>query len=254
MDHIAGVVTGAGGDIGAAVSKALAARGAAVLCVDRDEASAARTAEACRQAGSLAEHHVADVSVEGDVAAYADRCRELWGEAAFFFNNAGIEGAEAPLASYPIEAWDRVMAVNLRGVFLGLRAMFPLLRHSFTARIVNTASVAGLIGTPMLAAYGASKHAVIGLTKTAALEFAPHAIAVNALCPGPVESQMMRRIEEGVAPGAAAAAKEQYEQRIAMARYAKLEEVADLATYLLLDCPLYLTGQAVALDGGLTAN
>jgi 3alpha(or 20beta)-hydroxysteroid dehydrogenase len=252
MDRNAGVVTGAGGDIGMAVCAALGARGLAVLCVDRDGALAERAAEACRKAGGVAEVVAVDVATEKGVQQYADRARELWGEAHFFFNNAGVEGAEAPISSYPMEAWDHVLSVNLRGVFLGLKAMFPLLRHSDVARIVNTASVAGLVATPMLSAYGASKHAVIGLTKTAAVEFAPHLIAVNALCPGPVASGMMRRIEAGVAPGDAEAARHRYEQSIPASRYATLGEVADLATYLLVDAPIYMTGQAVALDGGLS--
>jgi NAD(P)-dependent dehydrogenase (short-subunit alcohol dehydrogenase family) len=111
-----------------------------------------------------------------------------------------------------------------------------------------------MIATPMLAAYGASKHAVIGLTKTAAVELAPLGIAVNALCPGPVESAMMRRIEAGVGSGDTAAAHDQYRAMIPQGRYAHVEEVADLAVYLLLDCPTYLTGQAIALDGGLSVT
>lgn len=254
MDRCPGIVTGAGGDIGRAVCEHLAARNAVVLCVDRDEASARRGADASIAAGGKAEWIVADVTSEEQVAAYADRARELWGEVEFFFNNAGIEGAEAPLLSYPVETWDRVMAVNLRGVFLGIKAVAPVLHHADTPRILNTASVAGLIATPMIAAYGASKHAVIGLTKTAAVELAPLGIAVNAICPGPVESGVMSRIEAGVAPGAASAARERYEQTIPMSRYASLNEVAMLATYLLLDSPMYLTGQAIALDGGLVVT
>jgi NAD(P)-dependent dehydrogenase (short-subunit alcohol dehydrogenase family) len=140
-------------------------------------------ADACISAGGKAEWMVADVTSEDQVAGYAEKARELWGQASFFFNNAGIEGAEAPLLSYPLAAWDEVMAVNVRGVFLGIRVMAPLLHHADTPRIVNTASVAGMIATPMLAAYGASKHAVIGLTKTAAVELAPLGISVTASAP-----------------------------------------------------------------------
>jgi 3alpha(or 20beta)-hydroxysteroid dehydrogenase len=211
-----------------------------------------RGAEEVRKGGGTAEVFAADVSDERQVFAYADRARQLWGTAHFFFNNAGIEGAETPIVSYRVEDWDRVFAVNVRGVFLGLKAMVHLLEHEMVTRIVNTASVAGMVATPRLAAYGASKHAVIGLTKTAAVEFAPLNIAVNALCPGPVESQMMRRIEQGMAGDAAQEAKRQFEAMIPQARYATLDEVADLAVYLLLDCPVYLTGQAIALDGGLS--
>ena len=251
MDRTPGVVTGAGGDIGRAVCEHLGRKNTVVLCVDRDEAAARRGAEACISAGGVAEWFVADVSCEEQVVAYAEKARSLWGQASFFFNNAGIEGAEAPLLSYPVAAWDQVMAVNLRGVFLGIKAMAPLLHHADTPRILNTASVAGMIATPMLAAYGASKHAVIGLTKTAAVELAPLGISVTALCPGPVESKMMERIEAGIAPGAPSVARQRYEQNIPMGRYASLNEVAMLATYLLLEAPLYLTGQAIALDGGL---
>jgi NAD(P)-dependent dehydrogenase (short-subunit alcohol dehydrogenase family) len=234
------------------VCEALGQRGVGVLCVDREQQLADKALKAVVAAGGIGKARVADVSIEGDVLSYASACQELWGNANFFFNNAGIEGVDAPLASYPVEAWDRVMAVNLRGVFLGLKAMYPLLRHGETPRIVNTASVAGMIATPMIAAYGASKHAVIGLTKTAAVEFAAQGIAVNALCPGPVESQMMRRIERGL--GDAQAAKSQYEAMIPASRYATLEEVAAMAVFLLLDSPMYLTGQAIALDGGLSIS
>jgi 3alpha(or 20beta)-hydroxysteroid dehydrogenase len=254
MDGMTGVVTGAGGDIGVAVCTELGKRGVAVLCVDLKEDVAEKAKQAVIKAGGKAEAFAADVSTEAGVQAYVARARELWGQANFFFNNAGIEGATTPLITYPVEQWDRVMAVNLRGVFLGMKHMFPLLQVADTPRIVNTASVAGLQGTPSLAAYGASKHAVIGLTKTAAVEFARQGIAVNALCPGPVESQMMERIEEGVAPGAGSAARAGYSQMIPAARYATLSEVADLAVYLLLDSPLYMTGQAVALDGGMSVT
>jgi 3alpha(or 20beta)-hydroxysteroid dehydrogenase len=249
-----GVVTGAGGDIGLSVCAHLARRESAILCVDRDEAMAQRAADMVRREGGKAEVMVADVTDEAQVLAYADKARQLWGEVQFFFNNAGIEGHEGPLSTYPVEEWDKVLAVNLRGVFLGLKAMFPLMRHAELSRIVNTASVAGMIATPQLAAYGASKHAVIGLTKTAAVEYATHDIAVNALCPGPVDSGMMRRIEEGVAPGAASAARQGYEQMIPFRRYASVNEVGSLATFLLLDSPIYMTGQAVALDGGMSVT
>jgi len=127
--------------------------------------------------------------------------------------------------------------------------MFPLLHHADTPRIVNMASTGGLTATPMLAAYGASKHAVIGLTKTAAIEFARYGIAVNALCPGPVEGTMMGRIQEGEG----GKSYERYETTTPQWRYGKPREVAQLAAFLLLDCPMYMTGQAIGLDGGLTA-
>lgn len=254
MDKFTGVVTGAGGNVGVAVCRRLGERGASILAVDVSDELAQRGAKACTDAGGKADAMAADVSSEPEVMAYARRAIALWGQAGFFFNNAGIEGVEAPLLSYPADAWDRVMGVNLRGVFLGLKAMAEPLRHADFARVVNTASVAGLAATPMLAAYGASKHAVIGLTKTAAVELAPYGIAVNALCPGPIESAMMRRIETGVSPAKPEAAHVAYQQKIPMCRYASLDEVADLAVYLLLDSPIYLTGQAIAVDGGMVAS
>lgn len=250
MDRKVGVVTGAGGDIGVAVCQELARRGVGVLCVDRTDELADRAAAAIKALGGIAETAAADVSIEGDVAQYASHCRDIWGEANFFFNLAGIEGAQAPLMSYPTEAWDRVMSVNLRGMFLGLKAMFPLLHHADTPRILNMASTGGMTATPMLAAYGASKHGVIGLTKTAAIEFARYGIAVNALCPGPVEGTMMGRIQQGEGGHAF----ERYEQTTPQWRYGKPLEVAQLAAYLLLDSPMYMTGQAIGLDGGLTAT
>ena len=254
MDSKVGVVTGAGGDIGRAVCDELGQRGVQVLAVDLTEAAARRGADAVTKAGGTGHWCAADVSTQAGVAAYTDEARQLWGEAHFFFNNAGIEGPQRPLLSYPVEEWDRVLGVNLRGVFLGIKSMAHLLQHADNPHIVNTASVAGMIATPMLAAYGASKHAVIGLTKTAAVELAPMGISVNAICPGPVESQMMRRIESGLAPGADASAKQAYEKMVPAGRYATLPEVANVAVYFLLDAPSYLTGQALALDGGLSVS
>lgn len=254
MEIKVGVVTGAGGDIGRAVCEELGQRGVKVLAVDLTEELARKGAEAVTKGGGTGHFCAADVSTEAGVAAYTDEARRLWGEAHFFFNNAGIEGAERSLLTYPADEWDRVLGVNVRGVFLGIRSMAHLLQHSDNPRILNTASVAGLVATPMLSAYGASKHAVIGLTKTAAVELAPMGIAVNAICPGPVESQMMRRIESGIAPGAGTVAKQSYEKTIPQGRYASLAEVANLACYLLLDSPSYLTGQSIALDGGLAIS
>jgi len=254
MDSKVGVVTGAGGDIGRAVCEELGQRGVKVLAVDLTEELARKGADAVTKAGGTGHFCAADVSTEAGVAAYTEEARKLWGEAHFFFNNAGIEGPQRPLLSYPADEWDRVLGVNLRGVFLGIRSMAHLLQHSDNPRIVNTASVAGLIATPMLAAYGTSKHAVIGLTKTAAVELAPLGISVNAICPGPVDSQMMRRIESGIAPGADTVARQSYEKRTPQGRYASLTEVANLACYLLLDSPSHMTGQAIAVDGGLAVS
>src|SRR6516225_4997519 len=167
------IVTGGGGGIGRATSLALAARGASVLVVDLDERAAEETAAAVAAAGGTASAIRVDVTDPEAVAGYVAECEGRYGGVDAFFNNAAYEGAIAAIPDYPLEEYDRTMAVNVRGVFLGLQAVIPALRRRGGGSIVNVSSQAGLRGVPNLSAYSASKHAVIGLTRGAALEVAP---------------------------------------------------------------------------------
>jgi NAD(P)-dependent dehydrogenase (short-subunit alcohol dehydrogenase family) len=240
------VVTGAAGNIGSVVCSRLVSEGAKVLAVDVDGAAAAKTAEAL---GDAAQPFAADVSSSADVAAYVAAARELGGgEIHAFFNNAGIEGPVAPIESYDDDEFDRVMAVNVRGVFLGLKHVTP---HMPTGgSVVNTASAAGSKGFAALSGYTASKHAVIGLTRVAALELAPRGVRVNAIAPGPVEGRMMEAIEAGVDvedPHAVFVA------TVPFGRYVKPVEISNSVVYLLSEEAAFVTGTAFANDGGQTA-
>lgn len=245
FDGKTAVVTGAAGEIGTAMVRRLARDGAQVLAVDLDEERLERLA-----AGDGGSVHTTpgDVTDSSSVAAYASKAAELGGgRIDLFCNNAGVEGAIGPTESFPEESFDQVMAVNVRGVFLGLKHVLPYMQSG--GAIVNTASVAGLIGAGGLVAYIASKHAVLGITKTVALEVAPRGIRVNAICPGPIEGRMMTSIEEGFdIPDA-------HEVMIAgvpLGRFGKVEEVAAMTAFLLSAEASFSTGGHYVLDGGQT--
>jgi len=244
-------VTGAGGVIGKAMCIALASRGAGVLAVDVDDTALDATVKAVIDAGGRCVGHHADVTVESDVAGYVRAAVEAFGSLDWLANNAGIEGPAAPIGDFPTDGFRRVLEVNVVSVFLGLKHALPLMRSQGGGRIVNTASVAGLYATPQLIAYGASKHAVIGMTRTAAVEGAPDGVVVNAICPGPQESRMMDSIEAAVAPDDPSGARATYTRSIPFGRYGRPQEIAETVTWLLADAPPYLTGQTVVVDGGL---
>ncbi|WP_100812027.1 SDR family NAD(P)-dependent oxidoreductase [Microbacterium sp. CJ77] len=243
------IVTGAGGTIGRATALRLAREGAKVLCVDRDEAALQLTVRALSSAGSEAVGHVADVTDEPSVAGYVAAAMTLGdGRVDAFFNNAGIVGPISPVEEYDALQFDRVMAVNVKGVFLGLKHVAAVMRSG--ASIVNTASVAGLVGSPGIAGYVASKHAVVGLTRTAALELAARNVRVNAICPGPVAGQLMASVEDEVGPGG----HEAFLSDVPLGRYAAPEEIAATVCFLLSEESTFTSGSAVTIDAGQTAR
>jgi NAD(P)-dependent dehydrogenase (short-subunit alcohol dehydrogenase family) len=244
------IVTGGAGGIGRAASLALAARGASVLVVDLDEAGAEATAAAVTEAGGAASALRADVTDPDSVAGYVAECESRYGGVDAFFNNAAYEGAIAEIPEYPVEEWDRTMAVNVRGVFLGLKHVIPAMRRRGGGSILNVSSQAGLRGVPNLSAYSASKHAVIGLTRGAALEVAADSIRVNAVCPGPTDTRMMRDIEEVVRGQGGDPSG--FVERIPVGRYGRPEEIAELVGWVLLEAPPFLTGAVLPIDGGMT--
>lgn len=189
------LVTGGGGGIGRSTALAFAQRGAKVVIVDLEQPQGETSAELVRQRGGDARFVRADVTKSGDVQNYVKATLEAHGAIDCFFNNAGIEGKVAPTQEYDEAVFDAVIAVNLKGVFLGLCHVLPVMLKQGRGVVVNTASVAGLFGGPGMAPYVASKHGVLGLTKVASADVARHGVRVNAVCPGPVETRMMRSLE-----------------------------------------------------------
>ncbi len=248
------LVTGGGNGIGRSACIAFARHGARVVAVDRDGAAAEATAGIVRQNGGEATALTADVTRSEEVRGYVKATIAKYGRIDCFFNNAGIEGKVAATADYDEAVFDAVIGVNVKGVFLGLRHVLPEMIRQKSGAIVNTASVAGLVATPGMPAYVASKHAVIGLTKTAAGEVARQGIRVNAVCPGPVDTRMIHALEAQLSPDNAAGLSERYQAAQPTGRYTTPEEIANMVLFLCSDLAGNITGGQFVVDGGRTAT
>ena len=245
------IVTGAAGGIGSAAVRTFVNSGARVLAADlkqEDLESALKDVPS-----SAVELFEADVTLSSSNQAMAARTVERFGRIDGFFANAGIEGQVKDILSYDEAAFDQVMAVNVKGVWLGMRAVLPHMIEQKKGAIVITSSVAGVGGAPGIAPYSTSKHAVIGLCRSIAREVAPYNIRVNTVNPSPVETEMMRRLEAGMAPNNANAAKTQISSRIPLSRYADPSEIVKAVAYLLSDESSWVTGAVNMVDGGNTA-
>jgi NAD(P)-dependent dehydrogenase (short-subunit alcohol dehydrogenase family) len=239
------VVTGAASGIGAATTAELARRGARVLAVDLQLPSIDP-----ELAGQVVPHQ-ADVSDSRSVKGMIDAAVDRFGVLDGLFNNAGIFGANENISEYPDDAFARVLAVNVQGVFYGMKHAIPALRANGGGAIVNMASVVGIVGGAGGIGYVASKHAVMGLTRAAAVELARENIRVNALCPGPTETAMMGG---PVAANGEDDPRADYIAKLPTGRFAQPDEIAQVAAWLLLDAPLYLTGAPLIVDGAVTAE
>ena len=251
-DRFAGnvaIVTGAAGGIGRATCVRFAEDGAQVVAVDLAGSALDETVAAVVNAGGEVLAVEADVTQGDQVANYVEQAVARFGRIDAFFNNAGIEGLRAPLWELDEDDFDRVIAVNLKGVFLGMKHVAPAMRGDGGGAIVNTASIAGLTATPGIIAYGASKHAVVGMTKSAAAELAPE-IRVNAVCPGPIETRMMRSLERQFNPDDPQGVHDAFAAGIPLGRYGEPEEVAALVTWLCSDDSRYISGSMHTIDGG----
>ncbi len=248
------LITGGANGIGRATAHAFARAGAKLVLVDRDAAAGEGAAGAIRQQGGDARFVAADVTKSADVQGYVKAALDAYGRIDCFHNNAGIEGKVQLTAEYDEAVFDQVMGVNVKGVFLGLRHVLPVMLKQKSGAIVNTASVAGLTATPGMPAYVASKHAVLGLTKTAAGEVAREGIRVNAVCPGPVDTRMIQSLAEQLNPDDPSVITQRYSASLPSGRYSQPEEVANLVLYLCSDLSSNITGAHFVIDGGRGAT
>lgn len=246
------LVTGAAGGIGAATARAFAREGARLALVDLDGDGAERLAS---ELGGDVLAIGADVADGPQVEAYVRRTVDELGGLHVLFNNAGIEGRVALVHEHDEADFDRVLRINLKGVWLNLKHAATAMIAGGGGSIVNTASGAALRGLPHLGPYVASKHGVLGLTRTAAVDLAAQGIRVNAICPGPTDTRMMESLERQEADRGIELdeAHQRFVRNLPMGRYAKPEEVAEVVTFLASDAAAYVTGIAVPVDGGRTA-
>ncbi len=244
------VITGGAGGIGRAAGKLFVAEGAQVLLVDVNESA---LEDAVNEVGSnSASYCVADVTSSADNARMFALADERYGGVDGFLANAGIEGDVKSIVDYDEDRFDAVMNVNVKGVFLGLKHAIPHLEKRGGGSIVITSSVAGVTGSPGVAPYVTSKHAVVGMMRSAAKECAALNIRVNTVNPSPVETRMMRSLEEGLAPGQAEQAKASMEAAIPLQRYAQPDDIAKVMLFLESDDSQFITGSVYMADGGMT--
>jgi NAD(P)-dependent dehydrogenase (short-subunit alcohol dehydrogenase family) len=244
------IITGGSGEIGYTTAKRMASEGAKILLVDIDEDSLKEKEKEAQENNYDMSYIVADVTKPEDVEKYVKTAIDRYGKIDLFFNNAGIEGVVKPIQDYPTDIFDKVMAVNVKGIFLGMKYVIPKIEDG--GSIVITSSVAGLTGAAGMIAYNTSKHATIGIMRVAAKELGARKVRVNTVHPGLVDSRMMRSLEDGMSPGHGDAVKEQFEKTIPMGRYAKPEDVSNMVTYLFSDESNYLHGSKFVVDGGST--
>ncbi len=237
------IVTGGSFGIGRATAIMFAKRGAKVAVVDWIEDP--ETVNAIKAAGGEAIFIKCDVSKESEVRQMVEQTVNTFGRLDYAFNNAGIEGASAPTHEVTEENFDKVIGVNVKGVWLCMKYQIPHILHHGKGAIVNCSSIAGVIGFPGIPIYTASKHAVIGLTKTAALEYAQSGIRVNAVCPGAIQTAMIDRFMEKNK-----VSKDSMVAGEPMGRFGEPEEIAEAAIWLCSDASSFTTGHAMVVDGG----
>ncbi|MHA7831864.1 MAG: SDR family NAD(P)-dependent oxidoreductase [Flagellimonas sp.] len=247
LDNKVAIITGGAAGIGRETAKFFLREGAKVLLVDIDQKSLKETVEGLNNPNVA--YCTADVSKADAVKKYVRIALDKFGKIDVFFNNAGIEGTSRPMAEYPDETFNKVIDVNLKGVWYGCKYVVPKMEQG--GSVIITSSVAGLKGFEGMGAYVASKHGVVGIMRTAALEFSNKKIRVNTIHPGPVETDMMRRIEADISPEDSNGAKKGFEASIPLGRYAEAVEIVNLVLFLASDESRYITGGTYVADGGM---
>jgi NAD(P)-dependent dehydrogenase (short-subunit alcohol dehydrogenase family) len=242
------LVTGAGSGIGRATAQLFAKEGGKVVVVDRNEADVAATAATIRDDGGQALAIAADVSSEADCRAMVERAVAAFGGLHVAFNNAGVGPSGFAVADEEEVAWDRLIDINLKGIFLSMKYEIPAMLAGGGGAIVNTASVAGLVGERGIGAYSASKHGVVGLTRTAALDYIGQGIRINAVCPGATRTRILADWFQDPTVEAFICS------RHPIGRIAEPEEIGRAVLFLASDDASFVVGQALAVDGGLTAQ
>ena len=249
VENKVALVTGSGSGIGRASALTFAREGAKVVVADVSVNGGEETVQMIKKAGSEAIFVKTDISKANEVNALINAAVETYGRLDCVHNNAGIEGVSAPMADYPDEEWDRVIDINLRGVWLCMKAEIRQMLKQGGGAIVNTASTLGVVGIQGISAYVASKSGVVGLTKAAALDYATSGIRINAVMPGVIRTPMMdRQMGEN-----AHLAEQQYIALEPIGRLGRPEEIAEAVVWMCSDAASFVLGHAMAVDGGYLA-
>ncbi|QRG68035.1 SDR family NAD(P)-dependent oxidoreductase [Brevibacillus choshinensis] len=243
------VVTGAASGIGRATSIKLAENGYRVVLVDFNEESGKETLQQIQSNGGVGIFVKADVSNPANVENYVKQAMDEYGRIDVLFNNAGIIQKFAPFTEVSIEEYERIMSINLKGIFLGMKYVLPIMEQQGKGAIVNTASSAGIRPEHSIAVYSASKHAVIGLTKGAAIEYAKKGIRINAVCPGGIETAIFKSVADTFANGGYVP---EELSPMRMGRHGQPNEIAEVVLFLASEKASFMTGSVVAVDGSLT--